>query len=66
MTGTIKRLVADRGFGFIRSDEDQKDYFFHRSAVEDGFEMLHEGQLVEFEVDDENPKGPRAESVVGL
>ena len=30
--GTIKKIVADRGFGFI-SAEDGKEYFFHRSAV---------------------------------
>jgi len=30
--GTIRRLVRDRGFGFIKSTEG-KDYFFHRSQV---------------------------------
>ena len=42
--GTIKRLVRDRGFGFIRDDGGQ-EWFFHRSAVESGgFEQLNEGQ----------------------
>ena len=60
--GTIKRLVRDRGFGFIRGDGGQ-EWFFHRSAVTDGsFYQLGEGQRVTF---DEEPsaKGPRAGNV---
>ena len=37
-SGTIKKLVADRGFGFIAAD-DGKEYFFHRDSV-DRFESL--------------------------
>ena len=45
--GTIKKIISDKGFGFI-SDEN-KDLFFHRSAVEGAnFEELREGQSVEF------------------
>ncbi len=61
-TGTIKRLVRDRGFGFIR-DEGGQEWFFHRSAVSDGdFDQLNEGQRVTF---DEEPssKGPRAGNI---
>lgn len=48
--GTIKRLVRDRGFGFIQPDEGQTDLFFHRSGVEgEGFDSLMEGQPVEFD-----------------
>ena len=48
-SGTIKRLVRDRGFGFIRDDNGQ-EWFFHRSAVTDGsFDHLNEGQRVAFE-----------------
>jgi CspA family cold shock protein len=60
--GTIKRLVRDRGFGFIK-DEGGQEYFFHRDAVEAGnFEQLNEGQRVSF---DEEPsqKGPRAANI---
>ena len=32
-TGTVKRVVSDRGFGFIEA-EDQKEYFFHRNSLE--------------------------------
>ena len=60
--GTIKRLVRDRGFGFIRDDGGQ-EWFFHRSAVRGAvFELLREGQRVEFTVE-ESPKGPRAGDV---
>jgi CspA family cold shock protein len=63
MTGTIKRLVEDNGFGFIASDTG-KEYFFHRSAVEDrAFDDLRDGELVEFEPDPVAPKGPRARLV---
>ena len=42
-SGTIKRLVRDRGFGFIR-DEGGQEWFFHRSAVKEGsFDQLNEG-----------------------
>jgi CspA family cold shock protein len=62
-TGTIKRVVADRGFGFI-SGEDEKEYFFHRGALDSSleFERLVGGETVEFETED-SPKGPRAKTV---
>jgi CspA family cold shock protein len=60
--GTIKKLVADRGFGFINSE--QGDIFFHLSSLqgEAVFEDLKEGQVVDFETE-QGPKGPRAISV---
>ena len=59
--GTIKKLVADRGFGFI--DGEQGDLFFHHSAVEGAsIETLQVGQQVTYEVG-RGPKGPRAENV---
>lgn len=62
--GTIKRLVRDRGFGFIRDDNGQ-EWFFHRSAVRDGtFDQLSEGQRVSFE-EEPSAKGPRAGNVKG-
>ena len=45
--GTIKRLVRDRGFGFIRDDGGQ-EWFFHRSSVQGNFDQLNEGQRVNF------------------
>jgi CspA family cold shock protein len=48
--GTIKRIVSDRGFGFIKGEQEQ-DIFFHRSELQDvEFTDLREGQVVEFEL----------------
>jgi cold shock protein len=62
-TGSIKKVVADRGFGFIVAD-DAKEYFFHRSGVEASldFDRLVGGERVEFEIE-QSPKGPRAARV---
>jgi CspA family cold shock protein len=59
-TGTIKKVVADRGFGFI-TGEDGKDYFFHRDGLEAplDFDRLNGGESVKFEVES-SPRGPRA------
>lgn len=59
--GTVKRLVEDKGFGFIRA-ADGTEYFFHRTSVEGSFESLREGSRVTFDVG-QSPKGPRAEHV---
>jgi CspA family cold shock protein len=58
-TGTIKKLVRDRGFGFI-NDTDGSEVFFHQSSIiSTEFDALEEGQEVKFEVE-KTPKGPRA------
>ena len=63
MTGQIRTLRTDKGFGFIK-DETGKEYFFHRSAVYgEGLENLKEGDGVEFDLGNDGPKGPRAENV---
>ena len=59
--GTIKKLVEDRGFGFIAA-EDGKEYFFHRSGTEGNFDALRGGENVSFEIET-SPKGPRARGV---
>lgn len=63
MNGTIKRLVQDRGFGFI-SGENGSEYFFHRDQLRGGldFDALTSGERVSFETQD-GPKGPRAVDV---
>ena len=62
MTGKIRTLRVDKGFGFIKDDAGN-DYFFHQSAVYgEGLGDLREGDSVEFEVG-QGPKGPRAENV---
>jgi len=59
--GTIKKLIADKGFGFIAGDGD--DLFFHHSEVQGGsIEDLNEGQAVQYEIG-QGRKGPCAVSV---
>jgi cold shock protein len=59
--GTIKKLVTDRGFGFIEGE--RGDIFFHHSALQgSSIEALSIGQSVEYDVG-QGPKGPRAENV---
>ena len=59
--GTVKKVVADKGFGFIEGE--RGDVFFHHSAVEGAsIENLSVGQQVEYE-EGRGPKGPRAENV---
>ena len=59
--GTIKKLIADKGFGFI--DGERGDLFFHHSALEGmSIETLQVGQEVTYE-EGSGPKGPRAENV---
>ena len=62
VTGTIKQLTPDRGFGFIKAQDGE--YFFHRSAAPD-FDTLKIGTAVVF-VPTDGPKGPRAEDVTRL
>jgi cold shock protein len=62
-TGTVKKVIADRGFGFILA-EDGKEYFFHRGGLQASldFDRLTGGERVSFEVE-ASPKGPRATQV---
>jgi CspA family cold shock protein len=68
--GVIKKIVADRGFGFISYGEGSDVFFHHTSVAEEGgFDNLQEGQSVEFEIDNGDSggrrggKGPRAVAV---
>ena len=62
MKGTVKKLIRDRGFGFIAA-EDGTEVFFHRSdLVEADFDTMEEGASVEFEMGT-GAKGPRAMKV---
>jgi CspA family cold shock protein len=62
MTGIIKTYLSEKGYGFIRSDVDQREYFFHHSCCVTPFAELDNGKKVMFEVVS-SPKGPRAEEV---
>ena len=62
-SGTIKKVIAERGFGFIAAD-DRKEYFFHRGGLDSplDFDRLVGGERVAFDIE-EGPKGPRAAHV---
>jgi cold shock protein len=62
-TGTIKKLVSDRGFGFIAA-EDGREYFFHRTGLDSSvnFDSLAGGERVNFEIE-ASQKGPRANRI---
>ena len=62
-TGTIKKVVSERGFGFIAA-EDGREYFFHRDGLEPSmnFDRLAGGEKVTFDIE-ASQKGPRAQRV---
>ncbi|MEW5757895.1 MAG: cold shock domain-containing protein [Candidatus Omnitrophota bacterium] len=61
-TGKIKKIVRDRGFGFI-SDTDGREVFFHQSSLVDAtFNDLNDEQTLEFDVE-KSAKGPCAINV---
>ncbi len=63
MTGTIKTLLRDKGFGFISREGEAKDLFFHSKELKGvTFDELKEGDTVSFEIVD-GPKGPAATGV---
>ncbi len=64
MFGTIKKIIKDKGFGFIVPDDGSDDVFFHRSrlAPKVVFEDLREGDEVEFQVT-KGEKGPQANNL---
>ncbi len=59
--GTIKKVLAEKGFGFLKGE--QGELFFHHSALLDTtIEALRVGQAVTY-TEGRGPKGPRAENV---
>ena len=64
--GKVKKLVHDKGFGFIQTDSGEDIFFHHSTVANSGFDDLSEGQKVEYTVEQGNSpkgKGPRAASV---
>lgn len=65
MQGKVKWFNAEKGFGFIETEEGN-DVFVHFSAIQStGFKSLEEGQSVEFDVVEGN-RGPQAANVIKL
>lgn len=67
--GKVKKIVADKGFGFIEAPNMQDVFFHHSTVAGKGFDNLAPGQRVEYEIDPDGGrggKGPRATSVKPL
>jgi CspA family cold shock protein len=65
-TGKITRIVRDRGFGFIQSNDSNEELFFHSTSLMGPvFDDLEQGQEVEFSIqpDPRNPSRSRAADV---
>ena len=61
--GTVKWFNAEKGFGFIATDDNGPDVFVHYSAIEaTGFRTLEENQRVDFQ-SSQGQKGPQADMV---
>jgi CspA family cold shock protein len=65
MTGKVKWFNAEKGYGFITTEEGN-DLFVHYSQIQkDGYKTLEENEEVQFDVT-EGSKGPQASNVVAL
>jgi cold shock protein len=63
--GTVKWFNAEKGFGFITSDEGGDVFVHHTAIIGEGYRRLDEGQKVSFDVT-QGPKGPQASNVTKL
>jgi len=61
--GNVDFFNDTGGYGFIETDEEDDDVFFHMEDI--GGEDLEEGQEVEFSIE-QAPKGPRATNLTRL
>ncbi|MBN2980601.1 MULTISPECIES: cold shock domain-containing protein [Cohnella] len=65
MQGKVKWFNAEKGYGFIETEQGG-DVFVHFSAIQmDGYKALEEGQSVEFDIV-QGARGPQAANVVKL
>lgn len=61
-TGRVKYYNSDKGYGFIAPDTGEGDVFLHISAIQGGYDEVHIGQPVRYEVAVGN-RGPVAQNV---
>jgi len=67
--GSLRKIILQKGYGFIRPDEGGDDVFFHHtSVVGANIEDLNRGQAVSYDVvpGPDASKGPRAVNVQPL
>jgi CspA family cold shock protein len=63
--GTVKWFNAEKGFGFITSDDGGDVFVHHTAIVSEGYRSLDEGQKVSFDLT-QGQKGPQASNVTKL
>ena len=61
-TGKVKWFNAEKGYGFITTDEGNDIFVHYTSIVADGYRTLEEGQPVSFEIV-EGDRGQQAANV---
>lgn len=62
--GTVKWFNADKGYGFISSDDGGDDVFVHFSAIQtDGFKTLEEGQKVSYDTEPDPKNSSKSRAV---
>jgi len=63
-TGSVVRLIRDRGFGFVGADVGSEIFFHHSTLGPGEFDALQEGQQIEFDIEnDPRGRGKRAGNV---
>ena len=66
-SGTVKFYNGQKGFGFIKPDDGQKDVFVHATALERaGIRDLREGHKVKFDTQNDPRSGKVAVSTIEL
>ena len=67
MKGTIKKLVAEKPFGFISVEGQSSDVYFHKDKlVGVSFDELREGDAVTFEVEETERNGEKKTNAVNV
>jgi cold shock CspA family protein len=56
MKGTIKKILATKGFGFIKVKNEDEELYFHWSKTQDDFYYLKVGDEVEFDIEKKKDK----------
>ena len=65
-TGAVKWFDSKKGFGFIVDPDIPTDIFVHFSVIQiDGFKTLTEGDMVEYELYNDD-KGAKARNVTRI